>query len=264
MINAFKATIIYKDFILGSIQRDFKIKYKSTSLGSLWLIIQPLSMVLVYTLIFSNVMKMKLSGNTGEYDYSIYLCSGLLTWGAFTEIVVRMKSMFRDNANIIKKTNFPKITLPIIITISSIINFTIIFSLFLTLLIYLDRFSFSMLLYFAPVFTLQIIFSISVGLIVSILNVFYRDVGQIVDILLQFLFWATPIVYVVSIMPETIKVAIMHNPMSKFIEAYHDIFVYGNIPNWSSLVSVAILSIALFILATIILNKAKNDIVDEL
>ena len=264
MINQIKRIIKYKDYIIGTVKRDFKIKYKSTTLGPFWLIAQPLSMLFVYTIIFSNVMKVKLAGEVGVYDYSIYLCSGLLTWGVFTEIIQRMKNMYMDNANIIKKSNFPKITLPIIITLSATINFIIIFTIFLIVMIFLDKFSLRMLFYFTPVFFLQLFFTVSIGMLVSMLNVFYRDIGQTVDIIIQFLFWATPIVYVTSIMPLEIQEIIMLNPMSRIIESYHDIFVYKSVPDWYSLTPVMIISFMFSIFSFLISRRVGNDIVDEI
>lgn len=96
----------YRGFIFGSVKREFQVRYKTSMLGAAWLILQPLSLILVYTLIFSEIMQAKLPNVTGAFAYSIYLCSGVLTWGLFAEILGRSVSVFLEHANMLKKLNF--------------------------------------------------------------------------------------------------------------------------------------------------------------
>ena len=95
----------YRGFIWSSVKRDFQARYQTSMLGALWLVLQPLSMILVYTR-FSEVMKARMPDNTGSFAYSIYLCSGVLTSGLFTEMLDKGQSVFINNANLIKKTQF--------------------------------------------------------------------------------------------------------------------------------------------------------------
>ncbi|MBS4162552.1 ABC transporter permease, partial [Klebsiella pneumoniae] len=133
---------------------------------------------------------------TGSFAYSIYLCSGVLTWGLFTEMLDKGQSVFINNANLIKKLSFPKICLPIIVTLSAVLNFAIIFSLFLIFIIVTGNFPGWLFLSVIPVLLLQILFAGGLGMILGVMNVFFRDVGQLVGVALQFWFWFTPIVYV--------------------------------------------------------------------
>ncbi len=95
-------------------------------LGAIWTIINPLSMIVVYTVIFSQVMRAKLPDMDSDFAYSIYLCSGVLTWGLFAEIVGRSQNVFLEYASLIKKLSFPRICLPIIVILNSLLNFGII------------------------------------------------------------------------------------------------------------------------------------------
>jgi lipopolysaccharide transport system permease protein len=104
-------------------------------LGAAWTVLSPLAMILVYTLIFSQVMHNRLPGATSEYGYSIYLCAGMLTWGLFAEITGRGQNMFIEQANLLKKISFPRICLPIIVVLNALVNFGIIFGLFTVFLI---------------------------------------------------------------------------------------------------------------------------------
>ena len=175
--NMLKAIYHYRGFIISSIKRDFQSRYQTSMLGALWLVLQPLAMILVYTLVFSQVMKARMPDNTGSFAYSIYLCSGVLTWGLFTEILDKSQGVFINNANLIKKISFPKICLPIIVIASAVLNFLIIFSLFIIFLIFTGNFPGWLIFSMIPVVLIQIAFAAGLGMIFGVMNVFFRDVG---------------------------------------------------------------------------------------
>jgi ABC-type polysaccharide/polyol phosphate export permease len=99
---ALRALWAFRGFILGSVQREFQSKYRNSLLGVAWTVINPLAMVTVYTVIFSQVMRARLPAVEGNFAYSIYLCAGIIAWGLFTEIVTRAQNVFLDNANLLK------------------------------------------------------------------------------------------------------------------------------------------------------------------
>src|SRR5690554_2325146 len=103
---------LYRGFIFGTVKREFQAKYLNSLLGVAWTVIQPLAMIIVYTLIFSQIMQAKLPGVDNTFGYSIYLCSGILTWGLFAEISGRGQNLFLENANLLKKLSFPWFCLP--------------------------------------------------------------------------------------------------------------------------------------------------------
>jgi len=254
----------YKDFIFGSVKRDFQSRYQTSFLGAAWLVLQPVAMILVYTLVFSQVMRTRLPEVSGSFSYSIYLCAGLLTWGLFAETLGNLQNIFLVNSNLIKKLSFPKICLPIISVMTSLINFAIIFSLFVIFLIISDNFPGMLFFAFFPILLIQIIFAIGLGLILGVMNVFVRDVGQFVGILLQFWFWFTPIVYVINSLPEWARASLAYNPLTNIILAYQDIFVYQRVPNWESLIPISLISVLLCFLALYFFRKHAADIVDEI
>src|SRR5471030_2228245 len=152
-------------------------------LGALWLVLQPLAMILVYTVIFAEVMKSRMPGVNSTFGFSIYLCAGVLTWGLFAEIVSRAQSVFIENANVLKKLSFPRIALPVIVALSAMMNFLIIFSLFTIFLVVSGNFPGVTFLGLIPLLLVQIVFSVGLGITVGVLNVFFRDVGQFMTIL---------------------------------------------------------------------------------
>jgi len=194
----------YRGFISGSVKREFQSRYRNSLLGAAWTVLNPLAMIVVYTVIFSQVMKAKLPGVDNGFGYSIYLCAGVLTWGLFADIVSRAQNVFLEHANLIKKISFPRICLPIIVVLNASINFAIIFTLFIAFLLFSGSFPGISFLGIFPVLAIQIGFAIGLGIIVGVLNVFFRDVGQFFAVLLQFWFWFTPVVYPTSIRPESV------------------------------------------------------------
>lgn len=254
----------FRGFILGSVQREFQTKYRNSLLGGVWLVLPPLAQILVYTLIFSQIMQARLPGVESHFGYSIYLCAGVLTWGLFAEITSRSMGVFIENANLIKKLSFPRISLPFIVIISAGVNFTIVFGLFTLFLILTGSFPGWIFLAIVPVFCVQVLFSIGVGVTLGVLNVFFRDVGQFFGIVLQFWFWLTPIVYPASILPEGVRSLMAFNPMAVLIESYQRILVTGEWPHWDKVAIVALVSLGLCALALRLFRIRSSEMVDEL
>lgn len=254
----------YRGFILGSVKREFQTKYRNSMLGAAWTVLNPLAMIVVYTVIFAQVMRSRLPGSDSEFAYSIYLCAGVLSWGLFAEIATRAQTMFIEHAGLIKKISFPRICLPIIVVANALINFGIIFGLFTVFLVLSGNFP--GLPYFAliPVYLILVAFAIGLGIILGVLNVFFRDVGQFFAILLQFWFWFTPVVYPVNVLPEHIRALLRFNPMAPVIVAAQDILVHDRWPVWSTLWPVAVLAAVLCLLAMRLFRKRAGEMVDQL
>lgn len=254
----------YRGFIYSSVKREFQLKYKNSLLGVAWTVLNPFAMIVVYTVIFSEVMRAKLPGVSENFSYSIYLCAGLLPWGLFTEIVNRGQNIFLENSGLIKKINFPRICLPIISVINSIINFLIIYALFLLFLILFGFWPGKVFLGIFPVMIVLVLFSTGLGITIGVLNVFFRDVGQIFGIALQFWFWLTPVVYSYDILPEKIKPLMKLNPVFHILHACQDVFLNKKWPAWIDMIYPAILGILLCIVGLYLFRQHSGEMVDEL
>ncbi|UGQ45480.1 ABC transporter permease [Massilia endophytica] len=254
----------YRGFIAGSVKREFQSKYRNSLLGAAWTILNPLAMIVVYTVIFSQVMRNRLPGADSSFAYSIYLCAGVLTWNLFAEITTKGQSVFIDNAGLIKKLNFPRLCLPIIVVLNALLNFAIIFGLFTAFLLVSGNFPGWSFFALFPVLALQIVFAIGLGMVLGILNVFFRDVGQFFNILLQFWFWFTPVVYPATVLPAEVRGLLVWNPMAPVIMAYQDILVHRQLPHWGSLLPVAVLGVLLCALGMHLFRRRAGEMVDEL
>lgn len=264
MGNMLKSLWAYRGFILGSVKREFQSKYRNSLLGAAWTVINPLAMIIVYTVIFSQIMRAKLPGIDSAFAYSIYLCAGVLTWGLFAEIVTRAQNTFLEHANLLKKLSFPRLCLPVTVVANALLNFFIVFGLFSVFLLISGNFPGLVYLAMIPVLAILVAFAIGLGISLGVLNVFFRDVGQFFGIVIQFWFWLTPIIYPISILPESVRPLMSYNPMASLMTAFQDILVTGQWPVWQSLLPITILAVALCVLGMHLFRKHAGEMVDEL
>lgn len=254
----------YRDFILGSVRREFEARYRNSLLGTAWAILQPLSMIIVYTLIFSQIMKAKLPGVNNSLGYSIYLCAGIIPWGLFSEIMLRGINVFTENANALKKITFPHLCLPAIIIASSTLNFSIIFGIFTIFLATTGGLSHPAYMATIPLTILLLFFATGLSLSLGVLNVFFRDIGHFFGIVLQFWFWLTPVVYPSSAIPARARWIIEMNPVAIIVEEYQRILVHMQWPQWTRLTYPIVAAIFLCWIGTRLLRHHAGEMIDEL
>jgi lipopolysaccharide transport system permease protein len=264
LLSLYRSLWGYRGFILGSVQREFQARYRNSLFGALWPVLNPLSMIIVYTVVFSHIMRARLPGVDDGMAYSVYLCAGLLAWGLFTEITLRSQNMFLENANLLKKISFPRICLPVIVLINASINFAIIMGLFLGFLLITGRWPGMAMLALLPLMALQMMFCAGLGMVLGVLNVFFRDVGQLFGICLQFWFWLTPIVYPMSILPDWVQRLLQLNPLTNLIASYQNMFLYGQWPVWSSLLPIFITGVVFCLIGLRLFRQRVGEMVDEL
>jgi len=261
---ALRAVWQYRGFVAGLVRREFAARYLQSALGALWALLTPLAMIAIYTLVFANVMGARLPGSDDRFAYSIYLCAGLLPWTYFSEVLLRALNVFREHAPLLKKVSFPRSVLPVALLCSATLNFAIIFGLFLLLLVALGRFPGWAVLALLPLLALQQAFALGLGVLLGVLNVFFRDVGQLVGVVLQFWFWLTPIVYSATVLPARARGWLDWNPLTALVDAYQRILLNGTWPSWSALRWHALAALALCALAAFAFSRLEGELVDEL
>jgi lipopolysaccharide transport system permease protein len=262
-LGPFRSVLDYRGFIAGSVVRDLQLRYRSSTLGAAWLVLQPLAQILVFTLVFTELMRPRLPGVSGQWAYSVFLCAGLLTWGLFAEIVNRSLVMFLENANLLKKISFPRLCLPVIVVANALISFAVVFGLFVVFLLVSSSFPGGTFVAVLPLTLLLVLFAVGLGVGLGVLNVFFRDVGQAMAIVLQFWFWLTPIVYPVAALPAWAQSIVAYNPLTPLITAFQD-SIGGRAPDWSGLLPLVVLSLALCVGSLALFRRRAAEIVDEL
>lgn len=254
----------YRHFVLSSIRNELITRFARSKLGGLWLIINPLVQVAIYALILSNVLTAKLPSIDNKYAYAIYLMAGLLAWALFFEIVSRCLNLFIEQGNLMKKMQFPRITLPAIVVGSNLLNNILLFICMVVIFLLLGHHFSLMTLWLLPLTILLAAFALGVGLVLGVLNVFVRDLGQAVPIILQMWFWFTPIVYPANILPEGYRHWLNFNPMYHFTSAYQEIIVNGRPPQVDGIVIISTLAIFLLALSLLLFRRSNEEMVDVL
>lgn len=246
------------------VAREFRSRYLGSLLGSVWSILNPLALIVIYTVIFSQVMRAKLPGIDDPMAYGLFVCAGLLPWLFFVELLVRFPNIFIEQAALIKKVSFPRITLPVIALCSATINFLIIFTLFLVFLFVSDRFPGWALLGYIPLLIIQQMFVVGLGIMLGSINVFFRDIGQFINVILQFWFWFTPIVYTLKMVPEKAQKLLVFNPMTSLVQSYQNIILYGTWPDLLSFKLHLLGGILALISGFFVFHRLADEMVDEL
>jgi homopolymeric O-antigen transport system permease protein len=254
----------YRGFVFSMVGREFRVRYLGSLFGSIWSILNPMAMIFIYTVVFSKIMRARLAGVDDALAYGVFLCAGLITWGFFAELLSRCQNIFIEQANLLKKVRFPRITLPATLFLTTALNFIIIFSIFLVFLLFTGRFPGVSILGFIPLLILQQALALGLGLFLGTLNVFFRDIGHFIGIVLQFWFWLTPVIYPVSILPDRIRKIIELNPMTHIVLAYQQIVLHNTWPVWNTFFYHALFASVGLAAGSLIFIKLSGDIVDEL
>jgi lipopolysaccharide transport system permease protein len=248
--------------IIELAKRDFIERYSGSALGFIWSFIYPLVTIIIYMIVFGNLMGARLPGDISEYSYGIYLVSGVVPWLAFSNTVIRSSTVFIEKKNIITKIHVNLPSLPLFIVLSETITFVVTYGIFIFILL-LTGYSFTFYLLLIPViYVIQQVFAYALGLFLAMFVVFLRDLKEVVSIGFFIWFWFTPIVYVFEILPPTAQNILLWNPALAFISAYHDIFIYHKMPSWIYLILVLSFSILLIVINLVIYKKLEKDIRD--
>ncbi len=245
--------------------KDLKSRYAESAMGFIWSIIHPLTTLAVYSLVYSWMLNMRIGSELGTTNFTLWLYAGLLPWTFFAETLSRSTSMVLDNANLIKKTIFPSEILPVSLIISNAVNYIIGFVILVTGIYITGG-------YIAPL-SIMYIFIYIVPLIMLVLglswlcaslNVYFRDLGQIVSVLLNIIFFASTIIYPISVVPERFQKWFYINPMVHVVEGMRDSLFKVQLIDKSSLIYLYSFAIIVFLLGQYIFQKTKKGFVDVL
>lgn len=264
MKNMILAVWSYRFFILSSIKTEFKSRFIRSKLGGFWMVIHPLAQVLVYALILSQIMTAKLPEVSTQYAYPVYILSGVVIWTLFAEVLGKSLNVFISNGNLLKKMAFPKLALPLITIGGALLNFGILLIMMFVVFGFLGHLPYHALHWIPLLTLLTLALATGLGLFLGTLNVFMRDIGQMMDVVLQFWFWLTPVIYMMSIVPEKYHALFMLNPMTGIVLGFQNILLYDKAPDASLLVYPTIFAIISLALAMLVFYKAREEMADVL
>jgi len=225
--NPLRVFWIYRLFIWRSAISDLRYRYAGSAMGVFWNILIPLLQILILTIVFSQIMEVRLPGAGSAKAFAIYLCSGLLPWLGFSECVSRGTQSFLENATYLKKLPIPE---QIFVAQSTVggtmgVGISMVLLFFLTIVLKAPI-TWAWLAVPAVILLFQFL-GFGLGLMLGSLNVFFRDIGQGLGILLQMWMWLTPIVYVKDILPALFQKLLVFNPAFPFIDALQGVIVRG-------------------------------------
>lgn len=256
-MNIFKNIYNYRELLKTNVQKEIRGRYKNSFLGILWSFLNPLLQLAVYAIIFPLILK------TTQEHYVIFLCAGLIPWTYFTTTLTQSAFTIIANGNIVKKVYFPREILPIAVVSSATINFMI-SSLIIVAFVVFSGLGLSWYIIFYPLILLvQYVFSLGIAFVLSSITVYLRDLEHLIGIILQVMFYATPIVYSLETIPETFRGIMGLNPMAHIITAYRNIFYNQTMPDLTMLGIIFVLSIVLCVVGYMIFNKLQKGFAEE-
>ncbi|GAB6072780.1 ABC transporter permease [Venenivibrio stagnispumantis] len=240
----------YKDLILELTKKDIKVRYKNSYLGYLWSLANPLFLTLIFYFIFKIVTKVQIP------NYTLFLISGLFIWQWISNSIMAGTNLYISNASLIKKVNFPRNFLVISLVLSEGFNFIISIPVIIFFVYFYGK-SISLNWSIIPVYlTISALFIYSLSLLIATINLFFRDMERITGLFLTFVFYLTPIIYPMSMVPNEYKLYLYVNIFFPIVNIWQELFFNNHISYMSILLSV-IYSILLVFISHKIYNKLK-------
>lgn len=243
-------------------KRDFKERYVGTGLGQLWYVLSPIITIFIYTVIFSDFMKMKLNIIDNSYSYSIYLVPGLLAWTTFSTIVLRLSTSFFEKANLIKKINVPMFTFQLSMVITEFFLFILSISLGIVFLVLVNQPVTLTFLWMLPVMFVQTVFAFGLGVILSLFTPFFKDLKEAIPIVIQLWFWMTPVIYMKEMLAKKFPLLLTINPFYYFVEIYQNIFLFSRAPSFKDLAVIVLMALITLFIAGFLYKKMIPTIKD--
>ncbi|MFZ5863093.1 MAG: ABC transporter permease [Nitrospirota bacterium] len=243
---------------------DLRKRYVGSLLGVFWSVIHPLIQLLIYYFVFSVVLKMRLGGEYAGTNYAVWLIAGLLPWMMFAEVLGRSSDAVLEQAAVIKKMVFPSELLSIVRVLASVITHLIGLMLLVALLAISGHEVSGHIVLIAPYLAVLMVFSLGISWLLSALNVFLRDIGQVVGVFVNIWFFLTPIVYDHTLVPQSLKALYALNPMIYVVDGYRAALLGTGSFDVNGIAYLAALGMGVFALGGGVFRKLKPQFTDVL
>ena len=248
----------YREMLGSLVKKDLKTRYKGSVLGFLWTFLNPLLQLLVYSLLFSVIMRANID------NYAMFLFVALVPWLFFSTSLVSGASCIMGAQGLIEKIYFPRIIIPISVVCSNFMNMIFSFIIVFLALFFTGVGVSAVVIVLPVIMIIEFFFAVGLTLIVSAVNVYFRDLEYILGILTQVWMYLTPILYSVDMVPQQLKGVLDFNPMSSVILAYRDILFYQRMPDMSTLLSAVLCAVGSMVIGVFIFNKLQRRFAEEL
>jgi homopolymeric O-antigen transport system permease protein len=251
----------YTDLIYTLSQHRVRVRYKQSVLGIAWAVMQPLSLMLIYTVIFSLVAKIE----TGGPPYAIFVFVGLLPWTYFSTALTSGTSALTSHINLITKVYFPREILPLTYVIAAFFDFIIAWIVLAAMMVYYSVPLTATAIYAIPIIAVMTVFVMAMALLFSATHVRFRDVGVGIPLLLQIWMFATPVVYPLSAVKSlspTLRFIYLMNPMVGVIENFRRVVLQGVAPDFHLLGVSALISLVLLPIAYVYFKHVETTAAD--
>jgi lipopolysaccharide transport system permease protein len=249
IFNAYR----HRDLIFSFAARDIKARYKQTALGVVWSIIQPLSMMIVFTLV-----KVPSDG----IPYPVFAYSALTFWMFFSNTIAGGTMAMTSNGILIRKIYFPRETLLLAVLLAGLLDLAIASLLFVGMILYYQIALTAAALWVIPLVALQMLLALGITSLTSAAHVNFRDIGHALPLLIQLWMFATPVAYPISVIPEWLRSIYLLNPMAAIIDGYRRAIILGTHPDLAALALSAAITIVLTAAALSIFKRAERTFAD--
>lgn len=254
----FKELVTYRELLWIWSLRDITARYKQSLFGLAWAIFQPLALTAVFVVAFSYFVRLPSDG----LPYPLFVYTAMLPWSFFVRSLNFGVSSIILNMNLVTKIYFPRVIFPLASVAISFVDFLCGLLVLIGLIVYYQAPLSPALAILPLLFLIQIILMTGIALGGAALNVFFRDVGQMIPLLLQVWMYACPIVYPVSSVPEWLRPWYMLNPMAVIIHGYREAMLKGQFPDWSEVGLAAGISLIIFISGYYTFKRLEDQFAD--
>jgi len=248
----------HRDLLLLLAQKDLKAKYKGTALGFLWTLLNPLLMMTVYAVIFSVLVRFQVK------NYPVFLLSGMLPWNAFTIALTTSSMTIVGNANLVRRISFPREFLPVATVLSSLVNLALSLVILLAFAVVFRQPLGPPLLMIPLLMVLQVFLTAGVCMVLAALMVYFRDVENILAILITLLFFLTPIIYPIrAIHHAALRRVLELNPMAWLVTSYQAVWHDNTWPDLSALSTLALVAVAALTGGWLVFRRLDGRLAEE-
>lgn len=250
----------YKGLLFFLVRRDIMLRFQQTVAGFLWVVLQPLIQVLIFYVLFGILVKIPTNG----VPYSLFFLSAFVVWQFFTQVVNNSAMSLVGNINVIIKSYFPRLVLPLSTVANAMVDFVVSFLVLMAFLLLNGNYPITLRYLLLPVLlVLTAIFSSGVGLLFGALMVVFRDMKNLLSFILMIWMYVTPILYPISIAPEKYQILFYLNPLASLIGAYRWVFLgQSGLPHYNYLLVSLVMAIGIWLVGAIAFRAMENRIVD--